>query len=186
MSHTATVDNVPIKFVQSLRQCVEELKAKGLNIDLVENQKPRMYFDNQISKQVKSQDTKGEFDYNDDPDVCDYVLRVNDAYYDVGFLRKKDGSYTPIFDDYCYGAIGSATGGNGPIRDTLGAKFEGEIRHWDGRQTADESMLHSIGKLLQGYTKFTAIDQAVSEGYMVEDCIEQENGSIQLVLEVPE
>lgn len=81
MSHTTQIRSVPIKNIAALQRAVQALKAKGVNCDLVQNTRPRMYF--------REQEV-----------VCDHVLKLHDGKYDVGFEKQKDGSYLPIYDEY--------------------------------------------------------------------------------------
>lgn len=90
MSHTTTLNGLAIKDVQAMRTTVTELQAKGINIVLKENVKPRMYFGNQ----------HGE---------CAFVLSLPDSKYDVGLERQEDGSFVPVFDEY-QGHVGNHLG----------------------------------------------------------------------------
>ena len=112
-----------------------------------------------------------------DTEVCPYVLRLEDAPYDVAFIREETGSLTPVFDDWIpYGGKG--------IKDVLGAKFEGKVEHWSGNRADTEQTLHSIGKLLQGYSKYAAINAATMQGYMVTGTTEDTEGNIHLQISV--
>lgn len=90
MSHTTTLKGLAIKDVQAMRAAVSELQNKGININLLENTKPRMYFGNQHGQ-------------------CDFVLGLPDGKYDVGLERQEDGSYSPVFDEY-QGHVGQQIG----------------------------------------------------------------------------
>ena len=81
MSHTTTLKGVKITSVSALRAAVAALREKGRNIELVENAKPRMYYDNQEGN-------------------CPFVLKLKDARYDVGLRMAEDGSYTPVLDTW--------------------------------------------------------------------------------------
>lgn len=175
MSHTTEVKSVPIRDISALRSAVAELKAAGVKCELKEKAVPRMYYADQMQQHMGRSS-----------EVCDYVLEVKDAYYDVGFVKNGDGTYSPVFDDYNDHSLsvpGTRTG-KGPIRDFLGAKFDGTVYHWSGRREDTEQSLHSIGKLLQGYTKHATINAATASGYTVEDTILGKDGSIKLVLGV--
>jgi hypothetical protein len=175
MSHTTTVKSVPIKDIRALRAAINELKAKGVNIELEQNAVPRMYYANQLQKHMGRQS-----------EVCDYVVRVKDAYYDIGLIKEADGSFTPVFDDYNYSSssVPATKEGSGPIRDSLGAKFEGKVDHWSGARQDTEQTLHSIGKLLQGYTKHATIFAATQAGYQVQRAWTDSEGNVQLELNV--
>lgn len=81
MSHTSVLKTIKITNISALQQAVEYLQNQGVNCSLVENAKPRMYYDNQHGK-------------------CDYVLKLTDCVYDVGFDKQADGSYAPVFDSW--------------------------------------------------------------------------------------
>jgi len=81
VSHTTTLKSVSIKDASAIRQAVAKLKASGVNIELRENEKPRMYYSNQHGK-------------------CDFVLKLSNGSYDVGLEKQADGSYAPVFDEW--------------------------------------------------------------------------------------
>jgi hypothetical protein len=184
MSHTATVSTVPIKDIRALTRCVEELKAKGVNVELVQNAVPRMYYANQIRLHLKEKGKK--LQYHPNVEECDYVLKVNDAYYDVGFLKDEKGNLVPLFDDYDYSSweVKSTQSGKGPIRKYIGAKFDAPIEHWSGEKQDTEQLLHSVGDFLQAYTKHATIYAAEDEGYSLADTSLNEKGELVLEFEV--
>lgn len=187
VSHSTTIKTVPIKSQSALRAAIAELQSNGVNIELQENCKPRMYYKNQIAKQIVSTAKEGEFSFNEDPDVCDFVIHLPDSFYDIGLLRQEDGSYTPVFDDYCGGPVSGAptTAQMKGIKSILGHKWEGKVEHWAGRKEGNDSQLHSIGKFLQGYTKQTVVEAATLAGHMVSGFTENEKtGEIQVHLSV--
>lgn len=122
MSHTTTLRSVQIKDIQALRAAVAELKASGVNCDLVENEVPSMYYANQHGK-------------------CAYVLRMNDANYggrryDVGFDLQPDGTYATVFDDFgnaLRGQIGAAcpmpNTAEGKAQHAIGKFLQGYAKH---------------------------------------------------------
>lgn len=81
MSHTTSVKTVQYTDVDAIREAVKSLQAKGLKITLLENAKPRMYYENQEGK-------------------CDFVIRCDNGQYDVGLKLQADGSYLPVFDEW--------------------------------------------------------------------------------------
>ena len=188
MSHSTTIKTVPISSRGALRAAVSELQAKGLNIELAENCKPRMYYDNQINKQIVGKEGAEEFDFNEDPDVCDFVIKVPGSYYDIGLLRNANGTgYTPVFDDYCGMPASGAeiTVGMRGLKDILGNKYDGKVEHWAGVRDDVEGSLFSIGKFLAGYTKHATIEAATMAGHTVAGCVENpETGEIKLTLNV--
>ena len=81
MSHTTTIRAVSIRDISALQSAVSELQAEGIQCELVQNQKPRLY-------------------YKDQHSVCPYVLKLKNSRYDVGFDLQKDGSLVPITDEF--------------------------------------------------------------------------------------
>jgi hypothetical protein len=81
MSHTTLIRSVAIRDVSAIRQAVEKLQKSGIACQLVENRKPRMYYDDQ-------------------GDRCEYVVNLTGCKYDVGLKLQKDGTYAPMFDVY--------------------------------------------------------------------------------------
>ena len=78
MSHTTVIRSVEIKNINALKAAVQELIDSGIKCELVENAKPRMYYDNQHG-------------------ICPYVLKLHGTKYDVGFEKHGD-NYLPVFD----------------------------------------------------------------------------------------
>ena len=95
MSHTTTIKAVPVTDISALQAAVAELKAKGVNIELIQDAVPRMYYANQHGK-------------------CDYVVQLNNSRYDVGFEKQADGSYTPVLDTWA-GEINRSIGASCPL-----------------------------------------------------------------------
>ena len=76
MSHTTTVSEIVISDVAALQSAVAELKERGLDIDLVEQTKPRAYSKNQPGMEHPAP----------------YTIRVNTGRYDVGLYVNSNGS----------------------------------------------------------------------------------------------
>lgn len=150
MSHTTVIKSVPIKDINALEKAVQELKDKGVNCDLVQNQKVRMY-------SVAQSNSLG---------VCDYVLKLHDSPYDVGFVKQADGTYSPAFDDWS-GHVKRNVGTSCPVPNTAEAKHQA-----------------NIGALMQGYSKHAAINSAVNSGYIVESTTVDAEGNVHLTLSV--
>jgi len=144
MSHTTSIGNVSITDIDALRTAVAKLKEQGINCDLVENEKPRMYYNNQHGK-------------------CDYVLKLHDCPYDIGFDKQENGSYVPVFDEWA-----------GHVQKQLGCNCPTD-------NAEDRSKAH-IGKLMQGYATEAAINAATAQGYYVEGTETDEQGNIQLII----
>lgn len=68
MSHTTEVRSVVFKDIDALKMAVKEMQADGLRCSLLENTKPRAYY--------QAQSGMG---------VAPYVLNLHDSRYDVGF-----------------------------------------------------------------------------------------------------
>lgn len=109
MSHTTTLSNIKIADFDALKQTVAELIAAGARIRLVQNQKPRMY-------------------YNDQYGVCPYVIQLLDGPYDVG-LAQKDGGLVPVYDAHG-GHIARQLGvDGGDTRATVGRLLQGYAKN---------------------------------------------------------
>ncbi len=152
MSHTTEIKAVPIRDIAALRAAVNELKAKGINIDLVQNENPRMYYADQLQRHLGT-----------DSETCDYVVKVNDASYDVGFIKQDDGTYSMVFDDW-----------KKSVNNVLGC--EGNSQSSD----AAEKTMRSVGKLTQAYSKHAAINAATTKGYKVTGTHVDSDGNIHL------
>jgi len=198
MSHSVTCKTVPLRSKSAIRQAVANLIARGIRVELRENAKPRGYYRNQIKRQlIDLMDTDDKeaarkasegFIYNDDPDVCDFVIHCPDSHYDVGLIRHEDGHYVPYFDNYEHGArdtpefhTGTESGG---IVKTLGTGKAGHAGHWNGLRESSEVALHSIGKFLQEYTKEATIEAAVAAGHFVDGVEVDDEGNMHLTLSV--
>lgn len=145
MSHTTTLKGVQIKDIGALRAAVAEIISQGVKCELLENAKPRMY-------------------YGDQHTNCDFVLKLKDGAYDVGFDKQADGSYSPVFDEWS-NHISSKLGASCPLPTTKEGKAQ-----------------HQIGKLLQSYQKHVAINAAVMAGYSVDGTTTDEHGNVHLVI----
>jgi hypothetical protein len=184
MSHTATISSVPIKDERALRKMAEELNRLGIKCELKRNAVPRMFYADQIKRHLKDKGAKLQFHTN--TEECDFVLHVPGAYYDVGFLKSSEtGSYIPLFDDYDYHShqVPGTRTGRGPLRNYIGAKFDGKIEHWSGQKEDTDQTLCSIGKALQLYTKHATILAAEDSGYTVVSDTVNEKGEVVLEIE---
>ena len=85
------------------------MKAKGINCELLENAKPRMYSSNQSP-------------------TCDYVLNLKNGSYDVGFQKQKDGTYVPVLDTW-NNNVSNQIGATCPMPNTQ----EGRAQHAIGQ-----------------------------------------------------
>lgn len=185
MSHTATVKSVPIKDVRALRQMVEDLQRQGIKCELLEKAVPRMYYQDQIKRHLGN---NKDFVLNStNAEVCDYVLNVKDAYYDIGFLKDKDGNYVPLFDDFDYPPYHTPADKKGTrsLKQILGCEFKGgKAQYWSGAVDANEQTLCSIGKMLQSYSVNAATNAALDAGYNVIGTSTDELGQVLIEVEV--
>lgn len=147
MSHI-TRTNLRITDTSALRSAVNDLKSQGINCDLLENASPRIY----------AGDHGGE---------CDYVLRLNDAAYDVGFRKQGDGSFAPEADFW-----------DNKIANQLGA----DVNVCPMPTSHEGRVQHQLGKLMQAYAKAAAVNAAVQQGYSVESSDIDADGNVQVVL----
>lgn len=145
-----------------------------------------MWFSDQINRHVKSKPNDMGLIFHQNPEECDFVLRLDDAFYDVGFIRSESGNLVPFFDDYDYRSPYNSHGGSRGIKAILGAAYSGKTEHWSGQRDAGEQQLHSIGKFLQSYSKHATLEAATNQGYMVLGEQVDEQGNIHLSIGVPD
>lgn len=112
MSHTTTVKSVQIRDIDALRTTIQELQTKGVQIELREKARARMYYENQTRELG----------------ICDYVVHLPQSRYDVALVRQTDGSYAPAFDEYA-GEVGRSIGATCPMPGTK----EGKAQHAIGQ-----------------------------------------------------
>ena len=145
MSHTTTLKGLQIRDVAAMQSAVAELQSQGVKCTLVQSVVPRMYYNNQHK-------------------ACAYVLRLDDAKYDVGFDLQSDGTYSPVFDEWA-NIVGGKIGATCPMP-----------------RTAEGRAQHQIGRFLQSYAKHATMNAAAAQGYMVESATTDEEGNVHLVL----
>jgi len=148
MSHTTHLKSVAIKDISALRAAVRDLQSQGVKCSLLENTKPRMYYDNQHGK-------------------CDFVLKLDDSPYDVGFDKQSDGSYAPVFDEW---------------GKHVGKQVGADVNVCPMPTTPEGRAQHQIGRLMQGYARHAAVNAAVTQGYIVESTHTDDKGNVHLVL----
>lgn len=146
MSHTTAIEGVVFSDIAALQAAVEELNSKGIKCSLEKDATPRAYY--------KDQSGMGK---------ADYVLRLHDCPYDIGFYHKegtKAGyeARTDLFAGHVARILGVPTraGGN--------------------------AMQAALGKLNQTYAIHAATRQAAKQGYSVRR-VNKEDGSVRLVVE---
>lgn len=147
MSHTTTIQGINITDTNAIRKAVDNLRARGVNISLAENATPRMYYEHQ-AREVG---------------VCDFVLKLPEAAYDVGLKKQEDGTFAPIFDEWA-GSVSNQIGGQCAIP-----------------QTAEEKSMWAIGAFSQEYNKEAAIAAAQAQGYSVQSATTDADGNVNLV-----
>lgn len=148
MSHTSTIKGIAITDPAVMNKAVQNLQAKGVNCSLIQNATPRMYYRHQEAE----------------VGVCDFVLKLPNAKYDVGFKKQDDGSYAAIFDEWANSVAGQ-----------VGATCAIPT-------TPEERSLWAIGQFAQEYAQEAAIKAAAAQGYMVQSANTDADGNVNLVL----
>jgi hypothetical protein len=97
--------------------------------------------------------------------VLPYVVKIEGCPYDIGLKQNEDNSYDIVTDIY-----------NDSVRNKVGTPQSCRL------QATEEEK--AVGMLMQEYAKFATINTAVSQGYMVESCVIDESGEVQLTLAV--
>ena len=144
MSHTSTISSIDIEDINALVSAINELKSMGVNCDLLENKAPRAWSTNQEGM-----------------GVAPFVVKLNDAEYDIGLYAKAEGGYEARTDFY-----------GGSVEHVLGAEDDG----------ADTDQA-KLGKLYQLYGKHAITRKAMEQGYSVSH-VKKEDGSLQLQIAV--
>ena len=161
MSHTTTLKGLAIKDVSAIRAAVAELKTSGVNVELLTEAKPRMYYADQHRRD-------GGYGHNEGTTA--FVLKLPGRY-DVGLDLKQDGTYNPVFDEFA-----------GDVAASLGALGVTPAESRGFGYMTEASGKYAIGRFLQGYAKHAAINAAQAQGYFVESAEVDTKGSVQLVL----
>ena len=141
MSHTTTIDAIMFTDMGALQAAINELKATGVDCELMQNLTTRAYYNNQQGM-----------------GTADYVVKLNDAKYDVGLYASEDGGGYEARTDFYGGTVEKQLG----VQD---AAVAGEQR--------------KLGKLYQMYGVHGATRIAVQQGYAV-NSVHKEDGTIQL------
>jgi len=100
MSHTSTINTVVITDEHALRAAIQELKSNGVRCDLLENAKPRAYYNTQEGMQGNAK----------------FVVSLKDSRYDVGLYERADGNGLEARTDLW----------GGDVAKQLGAQAQGE------------------------------------------------------------
>jgi hypothetical protein len=152
MSHIATVD-VVIKDLQSL-----ERACKRLGLEFKTNQKTFKWYGRWMND-YNAQDAAYKHGFQpEDYGKCEHAIGVpgNSKAYEVGVVRKDDGTYALLWDFFA--------GGYG-LMEAIGS----------------EQNPKGAGKLLQAYAIECAKKSAKKEGWNVKE-VRGENGQIKLQL----
>jgi hypothetical protein len=128
--------------VEALKAAVKDLQKRGVVCSLVEKAVPRMYYAGQLP-------------------AADYVLKLDQANYDVGFFYDKAKK----------GLIAKTDFFAGSVQNVLGAPTKA------GESQAQANM----GKLYHAYARAAATRQAIKQGYTVRT-VDKPDGSCQLIM----
>lgn len=143
MSHTSKVSGIKITNIEALTAAIADLNQQGIKCSLIANTKPRAFYDNQ--------DGMGH---------ADYVIRLDQASYDIGLYKQAEGSYEPRTDFWA-----------GSVERILGVKAA------DPKKT-DQAKL---GKLFQTYGLCAAEEEARMRGLNCQR-VPGENGAVKLLV----
>lgn len=143
MSHTTEIKGIKIVDIAALTAAVSELRAKGIGISLLKDAVPRAYYDQQQGM-----------------GKADYVIKLDNAKYDVGLYRQEDGTYEARTDFW-----------GGHVEHVLGAKAS----------KPENAVQAKLGKLYQAYGIAAATNQARAKGLNVRR-VDGANGEAKLVL----
>lgn len=144
MSHTTEIADIVFTDTAALIAAVNELATRGVRCSLVKDATPRAYYSNQQGLGPAA-----------------YVLKLEDAPYDVGFYQdaKKKGlvARTDLFAGRVAGVLGAGA---------------------TGKESAAQA---ALGKLYQTYAIHAATRKAVQQGLTVKR-LNNADGSVKLVV----
>jgi hypothetical protein len=177
MSHTTLVKTVQIKSESALKAMATELRRLGIDVELVANAVPRLYYKDQIARTLVRDKKPMRFHQN--VEECDYVLKVKDSFYDIGFLKDNEGNYVPLFDDFPYGSPHDShlNAGKKPLKEVLGTRPPSDC-------TMEDLHSYSIGKAMQMYSLAAATEACTDSGYSIIGSSFDNNGQIVLEVEI--
>lgn len=144
MSHTTSIEGVRFTDVAALEAAVKELQSKGIKCDLVKGGTPRAYYQNQQGL-----------------GAAEYVLKLHDAKYDVGFYPAADGKGMEARTDLFAGSVAAV----------LGAV----------RGKGESAEMAALGKLNQTYAIHAATRRATMAGHNVTR-VQQKDGTVTLTV----
>lgn len=133
-----------------------------MKISLHENAVPRNYYANQLQKHLGRSS-----------EVCDFVIKVADAHYDIGVIRAADGAYGLHFDAFSTPSphVPGTNAGRGGIHSVLGVP----------RDPNAKDNAHHIGKLLSEYTIAASIEASEMSGYRLAERTTNKAGETVLI-----
>jgi hypothetical protein len=182
MSHSVEVKSVAIISRKALFAAANDLKKQGINCDLVQKAAPRMWFKDQLQRQLGKSS-----------EICDFVLQLHDCPYDVGFI-KQGKNWVPVFDDmtmappernketYKFNSIAEVIG-----VDPGSVPFEPETEIGRGKNMQDPWKAHvaacRLSKLLMSYSKHATIHKAQDAGYIIESAKVTPAGEVLLTIQ---
>jgi pyridoxine 5'-phosphate synthase PdxJ len=144
MSHTTEVNDIVFTDVEALKAAVNELASKGIRVSLQKGGTPRAYSAGQSGM-----------------GPADYVLKLEQSPYDVGFYNDKEKKGMVARTDF-YARH---------VENILGVQ----------PKNGDDPNRAKLGKLYQTYAIHAASRQAAKQGLQTRR-VNNEDGSVRLVL----
>lgn len=147
MSHNVKITNIKVSNLDVVVAAVNELNEElGLNWTCEYNTTIRGWAGNKT--------------------MVDLAI-ITDKQYDIGFTQNKDGTYTPVYEDFC------------------AYEFDDSVRADREAQGIDDGVNKSglaIGKLLQRINIITAECEAAQCGYSTQREYDKETGIMNLLV----
>jgi hypothetical protein len=143
MSHTTSIKGIKLMDIKFVKDAVAELAKKGMKISVVPDAVPRAYYANQQGM-----------------GKANFVIKLDDAKYDIGLYKQDDGSYEPRTDFF-----------GGSVQKLLGVEAT-------KKENTEQA---KIGKLIQLYGIHAATDKARKQGLTVRR-VEGKEGAVKLVI----
>ena len=137
MSHTTTIKSVEIRDVHALKAAIKELREKGVDCTLLENETPKAFYANQAGMS----------------EVAAYVLRSPHVAYDVAFYWDAPKKSLEMRTDL-YGGSVARSYGNGTDA-PLGKLLQLYSKHAVIRQAAKQGYRVAHRELADGSIKLT-------------------------------
>lgn len=155
MSHTSSISTIKIVDLAAFDQAINDLRAEGLNITVVENAVPKAYYQNQSGMDTPAKK----------------VLKIEGAAYDVALYETGHGQHE-LRTDFWGGSVARALGADQSYVATIDRTTD------EGRE---EAQMAQLGKLYQRYSRNAVMNTVVMSGG---SCTEEimPDGSIQLVV----